>query len=287
MDFFKKSSKLRDVFFITAGTAIMAFAINMIYDKMGLVTGGVSGIGIIVKHKTGFPIWATNLLLNIPIFVFAFFKLGKQSTLKSLYANTMLTIFLALIPSDTIFGDDILLSAVFGGIIAGVGIGLVFLTSATSGGTDLFSALLHKIMRHYSIPQILTVVDGLIVVAGLAVFGLEASMYALITIFITNKVSDAMLEGFKFAKIAYIVTDHGREIADVILSKMDRGVTGFDATGMYSGNHKDVLMCAVSKKEIVTLLDIVNQTDPRAFVTVNDAREVCGEGFVENTGSKN
>ncbi len=264
----------------------MAVSIKMVYDPMGLVTGGVSGIGIILKHYTGFPIWLTNLILNVPIFILAFFMLGRKSTVKSLIANGMLTLFLAVLPEVVLFGDDILLSAVFGGIIAGVGIGLIFLTSATSGGTDLFTAILHKKIRHYSIPQMLLFVDGSIIIAGLFVFGIKASMYALITIFISNKLSDSMLEGFKFAKVAFIVTDHGNEIAQEILVKMDRGVTGLDGTGMYSGNHKDVLMCAVSKKEIVTLLDIVNKTDPLAFVTVNDAREVCGEGFVENTHSE-
>lgn len=283
MDFFKKSSKLRDFLFITVGAALMAVSIKMVYDPQGLVTGGVSGIGIILKHYTGFPIWATNLILNVPVFVFAFILLGKASTIKSLIANGMLTLFLAVLPDVALFEEDILLSSVFGGIIAGVGIGLIFLTSATSGGTDLFAAILHRKIRHYSIPQMLMVIDGLVITAGLFVFGKEVTMYALITIFISNKLSDSMLEGFKFAKVAFIVTDHGKEIADEVLSKMDRGVTGFDATGMYSGNHKDVLMCAVSKKEIVTLLDIVNKIDPLAFVTVNDAREVCGEGFVENT----
>ena len=175
-----------------------------------------------------------------------------------------------------------LLSAVFGAVIGGAGIGLVFLTSATTGGTDMLSALIHRKLRHYTLPQIMFFVDGVIIVAGFAVFGITNSMYAIITIFVSNKVSDAILEGFKFAKIAYIITDHGKEIADEIMVKLDRGVTGFGATGMYSGNHKDVLMCAVSKKEIVEVLDIVNKLDPVAFVTVHDAREVCGEGFVEN-----
>ena len=282
MKFLKTSSKLRDVLFIIVGTALIAVSINMIYDPMSIVNGGFTGLGIVIKHFTEIPIWVTNVVLNVPVFICAFFLLGRSSTVKSLFADIMLTLFLAVCPQLSLFGDDILLSAVFGGIIGGAGIGLCFLTSCTTGGTDMLSALIHTKLRHYTIPQIMFVVDGLVIVAGFAVFGIKNSMYAIITIFISNKISDAILEGFKFAKIAYIITDHGREIADEIMVKLDRGVTGFDGTGMYSGNHKDVLMCAVSKKEIVEVLDIVNKKDPYAFVTVHDAREVCGEGFVEN-----
>jgi uncharacterized membrane-anchored protein YitT (DUF2179 family) len=283
MKFLKTPSKARDILLIIVGTALIAVSINMVYDQMGIVNGGVTGIGIILKHFTAIPIWVTNIVLNVPIFICAFIMLGRRATFMSLIADLLLTAFLAVCPQFPLFGDDITLSAVFGGIIGGTGMGLVFLCSATTGGTDMLSALIHKKLRHYTLPQIMFVVDGVIIVAGFAVFGIKISMYALIAIFVSNKVSDALLEGFKFAKIAYIITDHGKEIADEIMVKLDRGVTGFDATGMYSGNHKDVLMCAVSKKEIVEVLDIVNKKDPVAFVTVHDAREVCGEGFVENT----
>ncbi len=283
MDFFKKSSRARDILFIILGTFMMSAGINMAYDPLGIVNGGVTGLGIIIKSFVGIPIWITNLALNIPIFIFSFFLLGRKSTVRSLLGSALLTVFLAILPSFSLFGEDILLASIFGGIISGAGIGLVFLTSSTTGGTDMLAALIQRKLRHYTIPQVMFVVDGLVILAGLAAFGITNSMYAIITIFVTNKVSDAILEGFKFAKIAYIVTEHGREIADEVMRELDRGVTGFDATGMYSGNHKDVLMCAVSRKEIVKLLDIVNKNDPAAFVTVNDAREVCGEGFVENT----
>lgn len=283
MKFFRTASKARDALFIIVGTALMAVSINMVYDPMGIVNGGITGLGIIIKHVAEIPIWITNIVLNVPIFICAFIFLGKRNTIKSLLADLALTAFLAITPQFSLFGDDILLSTVFGGVIGGAGIGLVFLTSATTGGTDMLSALIHRKLRHYTLPQIMFAVDGLIIVGGLAVFGIKNTMYAIITIYVSNKVSDALLEGFKFAKIAYIITDHGKEIADEIMVTLDRGVTGLDGTGMYSGNHKDVLMCAVSRKEIVEVLDIVNKKDPRAFVTVHDAREVCGEGFVENT----
>jgi len=286
MDFFKKSSLARDIIFIIVGTFLMSIAISLVYDPMSIVNGGVTGIGIILNHLFNIPISLSNLVINIPIFALYLVVIGRKSTAKSLFASLLLTAFLAIwdiLPELNLCGDDILLAAIYGGIFSGVGIGLVFLASTTTGGTDMLAALLQRKMRHYTLPQIMFVLDGLVILAGLATFGVKNTMYAIITIYVTNKISDAILEGFKFAKVAYIITDHGKEIADAILVELDRGVTGFDATGMYSGNHKDVLMCAVGKKEIVKVLDIVNKIDPIAFVTVHDAREVMGEGFVENT----
>ena len=126
------------------------------------------------------------------------------------------------------------------------------------------------------------VLDGAIVIAGLYAFGLKIGLYAIISIYIVTKVSDALMEGLKFSKAAFIVTDHYKEVADALLEKLDRGVTGLRAVGMYSGDEKCVLYCVVSKKEIVDLKEIVVSIDKNAFVIVSDAREVLGEGFVEN-----
>ena len=177
--------------------------------------------------------------------------------------------------------DDIFLSALFGGIISGVGTGMVFLVSATTGGTDMLAALIQKRLKHYTIAQIMQVLDGLIVLAGATVFGLHAALYALIAIFCVAKISDGLIEGLKFSKQAYIISDHFREIADAILNEMSRGVTGLPARGMYSNSEKNMLFCVVSKKEIVQLREIVSRFDPRAFVIVSDVREVFGEGFIE------
>jgi len=155
------------------------------------------------------------------------------------------------------------------------------MTLSSTGGTDLLAMVLHKFMPYYTVPQILTVIDGLIVFAGVISFGLTKALYAIIAVYITTKVSDSLLEGLKFAKMAYIISDHYEEIAQMILKDLDRGVTGISATGMYSNKEKKMLFCVVSKKEIVELTDIVAKIDPKAFIIVSDAREVMGEGFRE------
>ena len=288
MKFFRNQSKSRDILFIIVGTLLMAVAVNMVYDPLGMVTGGVTGIGIVIKHLTqdllldGIPVWLTNALCNVPLFLAAIIVLGKRFLGKTLFATVSMTVFLYVFPVTPLFSEDYLLASVFGGVLAGAGIGLVLAASATTGGTDLLCALVHKRVKHISVPQLLIVVDGLIVLSGVAVFGINESLYAAIAIYITAKMSDGILEGLKFSKMAYVISEKSDEIAQEIMRELDRGVTALHATGMYSGQEKQVLLCVVSKKEIAAVLDIVNKNDRSAFVIICDAREVMGEGFIES-----
>ena len=277
-----------DYLFIFMGTGIMALAIQCIFEPIGLVTGGFSGIAIIIRKMTagivegGVPLWLTNLALNVPVFIAALIIKGRKFLGRTVIGTVLLSFWLYVIPQVDLTRGDYMLSAVFGGVITGIGIGFVLLAKATTGGTDMVSALIQKYVRHYSVVQILQVIDGMVVLAGLYVFGLKPALYAIVAIFITSKVSDALMEGMKYSKAAFIITDYYKEIADAIMTQLDRGLTGLDATGMYSGDKKTVLYCVVSKKEIVELKDIVAKIDPKAFVIVTDAREVFGEGFLEN-----
>ena len=277
-----------DYLFIFMGTGIMALAIQCIFEPIGLVTGGFSGIAIIIRKMTagivegGVPLWLTNLALNVPVFIAALIIKGRKFLGRTVIGTVLLSFWLYVIPQVDLTQGDYMLSAVFGGVITGIGIGFVLLAKATTGGTDMVSALIQKYVCHYSVVQILQVIDGMVVLAGLYVFGLKPALYAIVAIFITSKVSDALMEGMKYSKAAFIITDYYKEIADAIMTQLDRGLTGLDATGMYSGDKKTVLYCVVSKKEIVELKDIVAKIDPKAFVIVTDAREVFGEGFLEN-----
>ena len=277
-----------DYLFIFMGTGIMALAIQCIFEPIGLVTGGFSGIAIIIRKMTAgivegvVPLWLTNLALNVPVFIAALIIKGRKFLGRTVIGTVLLSFWLYVIPQVDLTQGDYMLSAVFGGVITGIGIGFVLLAKATTGGTDMVSALIQKYVRHYSVVQILQVIDGMVVLAGLYVFGLKPALYAIVAIFITSKVSDALMEGMKYSKAAFIITDCYKEIADAIMTQLDRGLTGLDATGMYSGDKKTVLYCVVAKKEIVELKDIVAKIDPKAFVIVTDAREVFGEGFLEN-----
>ena len=186
-----------------------------------------------------------------------------------------------ILPVIDLAQGDMLLVALFGGVFSGAGMGMVLRANATTGGTDMVAALIQLKIRHYNVAQIMQVLDGAIVILGFFVFGLRPSLYAIVAIFVTTKVSDAILEGFKYSKAAYIITDKYEEVAKVLMEELDRGATGLKATGMYTGKDRCVLYCVVSKKQIVTLKEIVVNIDPKAFVIVSDVREVLGEGFLD------
>lgn len=276
-----------DYLLIMAGTGLMALAIKGIYDPASMVTGGFSGIAIIVKNLTegtipgGVPLWLTNILLNIPLFAVTIRIKGWRYIAKTVFATICLSGALYVIPGVNLMPDDIFLAAVFGGVISGVGIGLVLMANATTGGTDTMAAVIQHYLRHHSIARIMQILDALIVLAGVWMFGLKSALYAVICIYLVSKVSDGILEGLKFSKQVYIISDSYEEIAGRIIRELDRSATALEATGMYSGNKKQVLFCVVSKKEIVKLRDIVKNIDQNAFVIVSDAREVFGEGFIE------
>jgi uncharacterized membrane-anchored protein YitT (DUF2179 family) len=269
------------------GAILMAVSVNVIYEPMGLVTGGVSGLAIAVKSLTeglmpgGFPIWLFTIVSNIFLFIFSARKKGFKFLLPTVFGTAVFILALMAVPIYDLGIDDYLLGAILGGVIGGIGIGFVFSEQASTGGTDLLANVIHMTKRHISIPQILNFVDGFVIFIGAIVFGLGHALYATIAVFITSKVSDGILEGLKFAKMAYVISDRYKEIADAIMNQIGRGVTGVNATGMYSDKDKKMLFCVVSKKEIIKIIEIAKKIDVNSFVIISDVREVMGEGFIE------
>lgn len=272
---------------IIVGTGLMSLAINSVFDASGMVTGGFSGIAIIIKAWTkglvngGIPLWVTNCVLNIPLFFIAWRVKGFSFIKKAILGEISLSVWLAIQPVFHLAGDDLLLAALYGGVIQGIGIGLVFLGGGTTGGTDMMAAIIQKFLQHYSISQIMQIIDGAVVVVGMYVFGIHKALYAIIAVYLVTKVSDGLIEGLKFSKAVYIITEKPEEIAGMIMEDLDRGATGINVKGMYSGQDKLMLFVVVNKKEIVMLKEKVDEIDPQAFVIVTDAREVHGEGFIE------
>ena len=283
----KNSRIIRSYLLIAAGTGIMAFAIKSTYDPIGLITGGFTGIGIMLRRLTtefvkgGIPIWLTNLLLNIPLFLAAFKLKGGRFLGRTMIASLLLSFWLGLIPDCDLAGGDYLLASVYGGVMTGAGIGLVLSAQVATGGTDLIATLLHMKFRAYSIAQILQMIDGVIIIAGIYVCGIRASLYAVFAVYITSRVSDLITEGGKFSKAVYIISDQYEQIADAVMHQMNRGTTLLPAVGMYRGEERSMLFCIVSKKEVVTLKEYIKNIDVHAFVIVTDAREVLWVGFLE------
>lgn len=282
-----KRNPILDYIRIIIGTTLLAVAISVFFDPLGMVVGGVTGIAIIVKKLTefiiegGIPIWMTNLVINIPLFLIALLVKGKNFGGKSAFATFYLSLILYFTQYLPKLTDDILLGSIFGGIVAGIGLGFVFSALATTGGTDLAASIIQHFIKYLSVARIMMIVDGLIIFGGFFVFGAEKTLYAVISVYISAKVIDALLEGLSFAKAAFIITDFEEEVAAELFERLDRGLTGLHGEGMYTGNSKKVLLCVVSKRQIVQLKEIVKNIDNNAFVIVADVREVLGEGFIE------
>lgn len=277
--------KIKAVVLITIGTVLMAAAVNIVYEPMNMVTGGFSGIGILVKEicKDWFPVpvWLTNAVLNLPLFFVAGRCFGSKFIFNTLYGTVAFTVALSVIPVVPMIEEDYILAALTGGILTGTGIGLVFLTGSSTGGADLLSTLLSEKFRGLRVSQYLVAVDSTIVLSGALIFGVRSALYAVIAVFVAGRLIDVVLEGGRAAKVVYIVTDKAREISDKIMEKLERGVTSLEVTGMYTGKQRKMLFVVVGRKELGSLMDIIKKVDREAFMIIEDAGEVRGEGFLK------
>jgi len=276
---------LIDYLYITIGTFFLGFSIIVFWQPHNLVTGGISGLAIIIYDYTGragfpIPIWLTNLVFNLPLFLIGFKVMPKEYFVRSIYSYLVLTLSLYVLRVVRDIPSDILMSAVFGGVIAGIGISFVLRARATTGGSTLIAAILNRWMfPHVSTAKILFFVDSGIIIIGLLTFGPIAAMYAIVAVFVSTKVTDAAIEGLSFSKGAFIISQESDAIADSITKDLNRGVTELPSRGRYSRQDQTMLLCVVPAKEIVNLKQLVYAIDTKAFVIVTDVREVLGEGF--------
>ena len=281
---------LRDGALMLIGATLTAVTVKYIYDPAGLVTGGVGGLSIIARSLSErflpwtMPLWLGNLIFNVPIFLYAMKVSGLKSVLRTGFVWAVMTAELAFFPEASLFAENILLTSIYGALLMGVGSGLLLLTHATSGGSDMLGESLHHTIRSVSVGRLIQYIDGAVVVIGLFTFGIERTLYALISVFIMGKVVDFVLDQGKSARMATIISDKSSEISSEILEKLNRGVTALHGEGMYTGREKNVLMCICSKKDLVDIKEIVKRIDPGAFFVVGDVREAMGEGFVEDWG---
>lgn len=278
--FFVKE-KVKQYICVLLGTLAMAVAVVMFFDATGVVVGGVTGIAIILKNLFGVPMWLVNAMINIPLFIAGYKILDRDIFIKTLYCTIALTIFLGIVPNYNLLTGNLLVDIIIGGVLMGTGLGLIFVSYASSGGTDLLATLINVKIRHISIPRIMAVIDGLIVIGGAFVFGIEKGIYAIIAIYIVTKVSDEIMEGPNKAKLIYIISDKSEEISGYIVNKICRGVTYINATGAYTNEPKKMIMCVVSGKEMVKIKQNLYQIDENAICFVGDIREAFGEGFTK------
>ncbi len=262
--------------YILCGLILLSLSLNLLLEPKGLVIGGATGIGIILKKLAGVPLSVTNLIINIPLLIAAVkikgFAFVKDTLISTLLLSPILELTAHIQPIQT----DFILSAVFGGILSGAGIGLIFRGEATTGGSDLLASILHTYIPHISTARIMLIIDMLIVAAGIFVLGITPALYAIVAIYIMSKLVDIILEGFDFAKAVFITSSNCELIGLTLTHRLVRGATYLNCKGMYSMDDKGMLLIVVSNREIGRLKEIVNEIDENAFVIVSDTREIMG-----------
>ncbi len=264
------------------GSGVFSLSVNMFSAPNNIVQGGLTGVGTVINYLVpALPIGTAIFIMNIPLFILAWKYLKGRFLIRTVCATA---VFTSLIDLGSVFitpyTGDKLLGCIFCGVLSGTGLALVFMTGATTGGTDIIAMLLRKKNPRLSIGRIILFIDFAIVLLSFAVYGeIESIMYAIIVIFLSSKVIDTVLYGSDHSKLVFIITEKGEDILSAIFREIGRGATVLPVKGGYTQKEKELILCAAKKMQIRNILRLISQNDPKAFTVVCDAGEVMGEGF--------
>ena len=280
-----RRENLSDFLYIILGCIVQAVGMAVFMVPARLVSGGISGLAQVINHLTGFPIGVMTLIGNIPILLIGWRYLGRihfaVRTLTAVFLFSVFTDVIYYFFPDPLLTNDLFLNTVFGSVIMGIGFGLVYLGSGTSGGSDIIGRILNQRLG-LSISSSYLICDTLPIILGAVFFGWELALYALIAVYINGKAAEVISEGNSSFRQAYIISDAHEKISRQIMEVMDHGVTILHGAGGYSGKDKEILYCVIYRGEVNTLKKLVAEADPGAFVIVGQANEVLGEGFRKN-----
>lgn len=269
------------LFKIILGCAIFSLGFDIFLEPNGLNAGGISGIAMLITHITGFgTVGVLSALINLPLFFFGGKKIGMKFFVGSLLGTVFLSVFLDLFTAIPLVETEPLLGCLYGGILCGIGLGIVFMSGASTGGSDIVVRLLKQKYRNLNIGTISIALDFIVAALTAVIYGDIANMlYILIAVFISGQVVDAVVYRFDDSRVAYIISREHQRIADGVNVKLERGVTYLYAQGYYSGNDTKVILTAVKKGQLATLKELVVSIDPNAFIIVLNAHQVLGDGF--------
>lgn len=271
---------LYDILVCIIGSALVGTALSVFTIPNEIAPGGISGLSTALAYMLGVRVSVLSLVLNIPIMLAAYRLLGKRSFFYTLLSTALLSGFIELASFLPVYTGNILIAAVYGGVLTGIGIGILFLRNITTGGTDLIALMLHKAFPNVPNGTILAVIDGIVVLIAVLVFQkIEVALTSVLTIYFSSKVIDLIAQGVDYAKVIYIVTDKGKELSAVLNSSTDRGNTVIKAFGGYTGAEKQLVITVTRRNVLAQTLRLIHATDPAAFTFVTDSTEVHGEGF--------
>ena len=270
-----------DVVYSLLGSATVALAVAVFTVPNDIAPGGVSGLATALAYVSPVSVGVWTLLLNVPLLLTAWRLLGPRALAMTLLATVLLSVFIdlfaALLPGYT---NNVLLAAVAGGVLSGLGVGVLFLRGISTGGTDLAALLLKNPFPNLPNGIMLLLIDACVVAVAVVIFrDIEVALSSAITIYLSSKVIDALAQGVDYAKVIYVVSERGEEISRVLNECTDRGTTLLNAQGGYTGKDKQLVVTVTRRNVLAQTLRLIRQTDPRAFVFVTDSTEVHGEGF--------
>ena len=281
--YYKYKATLIDVIFIFLGCTIASLGVNLFLSHAKLLSGGATGLALILEYTIGLPAGIVVFLLNIPLLIISYKKLDKSFTIYTTLGMSSLSISLMLtkpltnlIPLE----NDLLIFCIYGGVLCGIGYGLVFLRNGSTGGTDIITMLIRKKFSNFNIGALGFSLNIIIIILGAIIFGIPQALYTLISLFIQSTVLDRMLKGFSSKKLLLILTEKEEEVIEYVIKDLHRGVTSLVAEGEYTHDRKKMLYCIVTSRQMILLKNIVHQIDPMAFITIIDISEVRGKGFI-------
>ncbi|MHB0976716.1 MAG: YitT family protein [Candidatus Aquicultorales bacterium] len=276
---------VREYVWITLGLVITAIGLNVFLIPNRLAAGGVSGLATVLFYGFGIPVGLAMLVMNGFLLILGTRIFGHGYGMKTIYGAVGLSVAVELLSFGMNFANvgtisNPILGTLYGGILTGIGMGLVFLNGGNTGGTDIVAQILAKYVN-LGVGQLFLLVDGFVMLVAASVFGIQLALFGFIAVFIMGWVIDFIQEGINVDKAAFIMTEQSEEIGHAILHDLKRGATGFKSRGLFTNKDSETIMCVVSRREIEALRRLVYECDPGAFMIVTDVREVVGEGFGE------
>ncbi len=270
------------------GSVVYAVSVITFTVPNNIAPGGATGIATVFNFLFGSPIGVVIAALNLPLFFIGAKKLGISVIFRTIIATLLISLFIdVLSPFFPKYTGNVLLAALYGGVIAGFGLSLIYIRGASTGGSDLLAQILARKFRHVSIGRFILIIDFfVIVIAAFAFRSIDSALYAIITIYTSSFIVDKVIYGADAGKILFVVSKHSETIANEIMEKIKRGVTLMNVRGAYSSKENDMFVCAVRRYEVYLVKDIIYSVDPGAFIMVGDASEIVGEGFRPLEGKK-
>ena len=264
------------------GSAIIAIGVSSFLLPNQLSSGGFSGVATITYYLLKIPMGAMIMALNIPLFLFAGYRLGKEFFIKSLIGTFSLSLFIDILDRYPPITTDRFLACIYGGIIIGIGTAIILKVDSSTGGTELIANIIKTYNPYISMSRYLTIIDIIIIALNVIFFKhIEIGLYSAIAIYLYGQMIDIIFDGVNYTKLLFVISDKNDQISKVISDKVKRGVTGLYGKGMYSDKDKLVLICAASRGDVSKIKDIANGIDKNCFIVIANAREVLGKGFKE------